>query len=59
MNSSDGVETVRNFRDQRVLVVGHVMLDRYLWGTVPRVSPEASRPHRCQATHLLFAGRRG
>ncbi|MBF0284361.1 MAG: bifunctional D-glycero-beta-D-manno-heptose-7-phosphate kinase/D-glycero-beta-D-manno-heptose 1-phosphate adenylyltransferase HldE [Magnetococcales bacterium] len=32
------------FRGQRVLVVGDVMLDRYLWGEVTRISPEAPVP---------------
>ena len=30
--------------DRRVLVVGEVILDRYLWGEVKRVSPEAPIP---------------
>jgi D-beta-D-heptose 7-phosphate kinase / D-beta-D-heptose 1-phosphate adenosyltransferase len=29
---------------QRILVVGEVVLDRYLWGTVERISPEAPIP---------------
>jgi len=33
MKWSDAVEILRNFRNQRVLVMGDVMLDRYLWGT--------------------------
>jgi D-beta-D-heptose 7-phosphate kinase/D-beta-D-heptose 1-phosphate adenosyltransferase len=37
-------ETLGRFRGQRVLVVGDVMLDRYLWGTVTRISPEAPVP---------------
>jgi D-beta-D-heptose 7-phosphate kinase/D-beta-D-heptose 1-phosphate adenosyltransferase len=32
------------FRRQRVLVVGDLMLDRYLWGAVDRISPEAPVP---------------
>ncbi len=32
---------VRDFRGKRVLVVGDVILDRYLWGRATRVSPEA------------------
>jgi D-beta-D-heptose 7-phosphate kinase / D-beta-D-heptose 1-phosphate adenosyltransferase len=31
-------------RPPRLLVVGEVVLDRYLWGTVERVSPEAPIP---------------
>jgi hypothetical protein len=34
--------------------MGGVTLDQHLWGTLTRVSPEASRPHRCQPTHGLF-----
>lgn len=33
-----------NFKNVRVLIVGDVMLDRYLWGTVERISPEAPVP---------------
>lgn len=32
------------FRRQRILVLGDVILDRYLWGEVDRVSPEAPVP---------------
>jgi D-beta-D-heptose 7-phosphate kinase/D-beta-D-heptose 1-phosphate adenosyltransferase len=38
------LETVRLLSDQHVMVVGDVMLDRYLWGNVSRVSPEAPVP---------------
>jgi len=32
------------FRDQRVLVIGDLMLDRYIWGDTARISPEAPVP---------------
>jgi D-beta-D-heptose 7-phosphate kinase / D-beta-D-heptose 1-phosphate adenosyltransferase len=32
------------FKNARVLVVGDLMLDRYLWGDVRRISPEAPVP---------------
>ena len=35
---------VRAFRDVRLLVIGDVVLDEYLWGDVERVSPEAPVP---------------
>lgn len=40
------IETVRHFTDTRklVLVIGDVMLDRYLMGIVNRISPEAPVP---------------
>ena len=34
-------ERVGSFRGRRVLVIGDVILDRYLWGRATRVSPEA------------------
>src|SRR5579862_6390542 len=44
MSSLDAVQILKGFGNQRVLVVGDVMLDRYLWGSVTRVSPEAPVP---------------
>ncbi|ESQ17069.1 MAG: D-glycero-beta-D-manno-heptose-7-phosphate kinase [Thiohalocapsa sp. PB-PSB1] len=39
------IETVRgHFGGRRVLVLGDLMLDRYLWGDVRRISPEAPVP---------------
>jgi len=35
---------LHGFPQERVLVVGDVMLDRYLWGTATRISPEAPVP---------------
>lgn len=32
------------FADQRILVIGDLMLDRYIYGTVRRISPEAPVP---------------
>jgi D-beta-D-heptose 7-phosphate kinase/D-beta-D-heptose 1-phosphate adenosyltransferase len=37
-------ELVRGFGSPRVLVVGDLLLDRYLWGKVERISPEAPVP---------------
>jgi len=44
MDSSDAIRILRDFANQRILIVGDVMLDRYIWGTVTRVSPEAPVP---------------
>lgn len=33
-----------NFSRKRVLIIGDVMLDAYLWGSVDRISPEAPVP---------------
>ncbi len=33
-----------SFRNKNILVIGDVMIDSYLWGTVERISPEAPVP---------------
>jgi rfaE bifunctional protein kinase chain/domain len=33
-----------NFRNKKILVIGDVMLDRYMIGNVQRISPEAPVP---------------
>ena len=38
------VELVRRFGRVRALVVGDLMLDQFIWGTVRRISPEAPVP---------------
>jgi len=35
---------IDRFSDQRILVLGDVMLDEYIWGKVSRISPEAPIP---------------
>ena len=37
-------ELFDNFKGRRVAVVGDLMLDRYFWGSVARISPEAPVP---------------
>jgi D-beta-D-heptose 7-phosphate kinase/D-beta-D-heptose 1-phosphate adenosyltransferase len=44
---------VAAFRGTRVLVVGDVMLDEFLWGRVARISPEAPVPV-VEVTHQSF-----
>ena len=34
----------RNFSRQKILVLGDIMVDKYLWGRVSRISPEAPVP---------------
>ncbi len=33
-----------NFKNRRIAVIGDLMLDSYMWGTVQRISPEAPVP---------------
>lgn len=41
MNAERAQEILNGFEGKRILVVGDVMLDEYVWGRVSRVSPEA------------------
>ena len=48
-------EILQRFENQKVLIIGDVMLDRYLTGTVSRISPEAPVPvvlHRATEDRL-------
>lgn len=37
-------EVLSRFKKMEILVIGDIMLDRYIWGTVNRISPEAPVP---------------
>jgi D-glycero-beta-D-manno-heptose-7-phosphate kinase len=47
---------VSTFSKQRVLVVGDVMLDRFIWGNVSRISPEAPVPVVNVESEALYPG---
>jgi rfaE bifunctional protein kinase chain/domain len=38
------VDILDNFAGKKILVLGDIMLDKYIWGTVSRISPEAPVP---------------
>jgi D-beta-D-heptose 7-phosphate kinase/D-beta-D-heptose 1-phosphate adenosyltransferase len=44
MSRKRGGEILNRFGKQEILVIGDIMLDRYIWGTVNRISPEAPVP---------------
>jgi D-beta-D-heptose 7-phosphate kinase/D-beta-D-heptose 1-phosphate adenosyltransferase len=46
---------VDSFKDSRVLVIGDIMMDEYIWGKVSRISPEAPVPvvDVSKVSHLL------
>ena len=44
MNKTHVDKILKRFSARQVLVVGDIMLDRYLWGNVSRISPEAPVP---------------
>ncbi len=37
-------EIISNFKNKKILVIGDLILDKYLWGDVERISPEAPVP---------------
>jgi rfaE bifunctional protein kinase chain/domain len=37
-------DIIASFRNRKVLIIGDVMLDAYIWGKVERISPEAPVP---------------
>ncbi|WP_374164716.1 hypothetical protein [Arcticibacter sp. MXS-1] len=37
-------ETFGRFNNLNILIIGDVMMDSYLWGSVDRISPEAPVP---------------
>ena len=47
---------MNKFSGARILIVGDVMLDRYFWGTVSRISPEAPVPVVKLERQTLTAG---
>jgi D-beta-D-heptose 7-phosphate kinase/D-beta-D-heptose 1-phosphate adenosyltransferase len=40
----DFTRIINNFKGKKILVIGDVVLDRYIWGRVSRISPEAPVP---------------
>jgi rfaE bifunctional protein kinase chain/domain len=50
------IETLEKIKNTRILVVGDVMLDRYWWGSVSRISPEAPVPIVAMEKMSLVAG---
>ncbi len=38
------IKVIKNFKDKKILVMGDVILDRYIFGDVERISPEAPVP---------------
>lgn len=50
-HSAQILDVVRaSFHRRRILVVGDLMLDKYLWGNVDRISPAKFLMYPAQAT---------
>src|SRR5256886_15951035 len=59
--SADLIDLVQRMGQPRVLVIGDVMLDRYVWGDAERISQEAPviLLHADKREERLGGGRRG
>lgn len=55
----DFLSEKKNFSDIRILVIGDVMLDHYLYGNVERISPEAPVPVVVKSDENFFLGGAG
>ena len=44
MNRARFEEILSGFEQKRILVIGDLILDRFIWGKVSRISPEAPVP---------------
>lgn len=44
MNKHRAAELIDHFRSRRIVVLGDLMLDEFIWGQVRRISPEAPVP---------------
>ena len=44
MKEQDIIELFNSFNNKKILIIGDVMIDAYVWGKVKRISPEAPVP---------------
>ncbi len=44
MTRKESADLLQKFRELKVMIIGDVMIDAYLWGDVERISPEAPVP---------------
>lgn len=44
LNMEKAMNIICNFQNKSLMIVGDLMLDRYIWGRVSRISPEAPVP---------------
>lgn len=57
LNRKRALEIIDRFSRAKVLVVGDLMIDHFIWGKVSRISPEAPVPVvEVDADHLLLGG---
>jgi D-beta-D-heptose 7-phosphate kinase/D-beta-D-heptose 1-phosphate adenosyltransferase len=57
LSKKRALEIIKNFPTSKVLVVGDIMVDHFIWGKVARISPEAPVPVvEIQSDSLLLGG---
>jgi len=57
MNKKELREIVKKFLDKKILVIGDIMLDEYVYGTMERINPEAPVPiHKEEYTIYKLGG---
>jgi D-beta-D-heptose 7-phosphate kinase/D-beta-D-heptose 1-phosphate adenosyltransferase len=57
VNRKRALEIIRNFSRSRVLVIGDIMVDHFIWGRVSRISPEAPVPVvEVQSDNFMLGG---
>ena len=44
MNKQEMISLISKFKSARLMVIGDLMVDEYIWGSVSRISPEAPVP---------------
>src|SRR5262245_28477657 len=49
-------DLINNFSRKAILVIGDIMLDRFIWGSVSRISPEAPVPVVNVEREALYPG---
>ena len=59
MKASDARTLLERMRERRVLVVGDVMVDEWIWCSVSRISPEAPVPVVAVSDHSFTLGGAG
>ena len=57
--TSDARALVERMRGRSILVVGDLMIDEWIWGTVSRISPEAPVPVVAVSDHSFTLGGAG
>lgn len=56
MKRAQAEKIVRDFQRQRILVIGDLILDEFIWGKVSRISPEAPVPVVEVASESYYPG---